>query len=183
MSFNTQGTFNNGFLGTNSQKPIVGVVGSDFYKLSLNQYKVATGTGSSIIAPGEAVNVLVNSNEIYAGSNDGNNCGFLVHNQSDVVEAGSTAPIAQKGQIVNVALFGSGIEIYLAVNDGLSSTNIYSVGTFYWDATNKCVTNNATNATLNITMLTGVVDGVKVSYDDTTGVASFVATKCARFRI
>lgn len=189
MSFNTIGTFNNSFVGASSGKPICGVVTTDFFKLSLNQARLSVsdlmvaGTPvhientNSVIGAGKYLNpnTLTITGEVSDASDFG---GFLVVNNTDVVYEGDTAPHAVEGQIVNVAIKNSGIELYLPCDDTLKGVSVGT--TINWDATNKCLTKNAGIA-IGVTLMSPIVDGVAFKADN--GKCVFTNTKCARVKI
>lgn len=176
--YNSVGNANGGFLGTSSFKPIAGHVVRDLFIFRLNQAKVTGGA----IAPATPVK-LVNSNGGKAGEGLSPNVfvasapaattdisGFLVASPNDVLEIGSGVAIAQEGQIAQVAVIGSGIEIYLPCDDTLQNVNINSKAE--WDITSGKLKLSDTG---NISIVGSVVDGI--TYSVSNGVGTTIDSK------
>lgn len=176
-----------GFIGNSSAKPIVGVPLRGIYTFDLSQGKL---TGDDIILPGEpvkAVNKLTgagkvsNSNvlELSKPKTVADISGFLLANDTDVIDFGQDAPRAYKGQIVNVALLGSRTEVYLPVEATVAGVNVNKK--LLWDFDKGCLKEDTTGTTGTIELLGPVVDGVK--FENTAGVISYKDFKVAKVRL
>ena len=191
MGFNTAGTFNNSFLGNSSAKPICGQYLTDMFLRKLVQAKVDT---TSLIVPGAAI-VVQNTNQASTqGAGKGLNPnvlhiqgeapgevfnGFLIANETDILLPDDKAAHPVQGQIVNIALFGSGIELYLPCNANVANVNLNTP--IYWDAVNKVLTTTAGTNPLPLKLLSPAVDGVK--YIVKGNIADYADTKCVRVQL
>ena len=196
LDINKVGNYNGkSFIGNSSAKPIVGVPLRGIYTFDLSQGKL---TGDDIILPGEpvkAVNKVVNTTSEKTGAGKALNpnvlslskpaadtdtdiSGFLLTNETDVIDFGQDAPRAYKGQIVNVALLGSRTEVYLPVADEVAGVNVNTK--LLWDSANNNLKVGDTAAG-TIELLGPVVDGVK--FKNTGGVISYEACKVAKVRL
>lgn len=191
MSFNSIGNFNKSFVGPSSAKPICGQYLDNFYKNSLVQARLDI---ADAVAPGQAVNIKTANTSGGAGNGlnpnvliissvaDTSNAfeGFLLASETDVLHDDETAPRPVKSQIVNVAILGSGQELYLPCDASLQNKDITTA--VYWDVANAQLTTTSTNnVLLNITLLSNVVDGVQ--YKIVSGKCNFADTKCIKVRI
>lgn len=172
LDINKVGNYNGkSFIGNSSAKPIVGVPLRGIYTFDLSQGKL---TSDDIILPGEPVKA-VNQTSASTGAGkalnpnvlalskpaDGSDIsGFLLTNETDIIDFGQDAPRAYKGQVVNVALLGSRVEVYLPVAAGVANVNTNSK--LLWDSTNG---NLKVDTTGTIELLGPVVDGVKFKLD------------------
>lgn len=179
IDVNKVGNYNgNSFLGNSSAKPIVGKVLRTIFSFDITQGKLDTDT---LIAPGTPVKV--SNSEVSTSSGAGKQLnpnvvkieaiaaasdisGFLLINETDILDMGATAPRAYKGQIVNVALLGSRAEIYLPVDSTVSGINTNTK--LYWDTTTSTLKPGTADNAGIIELLSPVVDGIKfeVSGDD-----------------
>lgn len=187
LDINKVGNYNGkGFIGNSSAKPIVGVPLRGIYTFDLSQGKL---TGDDIILPGEPVKAVNKLNATGAGKAlnpnvlglskaqaDTDISGFLLTNETDVIDFGQDAPRAYKGQIVNVALLGSRTEVYLPVAEAVAGVNVNSK--LLWDSTDN---NLKVDDAGTIELLGPVVDGVK--FKNTAGVISYEACKVAKVRL
>ena len=188
LDINKVGNYNKkGFIGNSSAKPIVGVPLRGIYTFDLSQGKL---TGDDIILPGEpvkAVNKLSNATGAVKVSNSNvlelskpktvaDISGFLLANDTDVIDFGQDAPRAYKGQIVNVALLGSRTEVYLPVEATVAGANVNKK--LLWDFEKGCLKEDTTGT---IELLGPVVDGVK--FENTAGVISYENFKVAKVRL
>lgn len=187
LDINKVGNYNKkSFIGNSSAKPIVGVPLRGIYTFDLSQGKL---TGDDIILPGEPVKAVNTSSKTGAGkglnpnvltlsktTTDTDISGFMLVNETDVIDFGQEAPRAYKGQIVNVALLGSRTEVYLPVAEGVSDLNVNSK--LLWDSTNNNLKQDATGT---IELLGPVVDGVK--FKNSAGVISYEDCKVAKVRL
>ena len=164
MNLNKVGNYNNkSFLGTNSAKPLTAVplrVSGD-----LSQGKL---TGADVVLPGDPVKV---ENQVFTGTNAGKGLnpnvlkvtkattdadvsGFLLVNETDVLLPGSEAGRAFENQVVNVALLGSRVELYLPADDSVVNVNVNKK--LKYDFATKTLKADDTGT---ITLLSPVVDG------------------------
>lgn len=192
MAFNSVGSFNGQFVGSNSSKPICAVVASDFYKLALQQAILDIDT---LVVPGTPVNI---KNKAHSGSNAGKGLnpnvlsitsvasaneafeGFVLVSDTDVLYESDKAPHPVKGQVINVAVLNSGIELYVPCDANIVGIDITSA--IYWDVTNNCLTTTADgNVALNVTLLSPVVDGV--TFVANNGNCEYKNTKCVKVRL
>ena len=188
LDINKVGNYNKkSFIGNSSAKPIVGVPLRGIYTFDLSQGKL---TGDDIILPGEPIKAVNKSSEatgagkalnpnVLALSKITTNAdisGFLLVNETDVIDFGQEAPRAYKGQIVNVALLGSRTEVYLPVSANVANLNVNSK--LLWDAVDSNLKQDATGT---IELLGPVVDGVK--FKNTGGVISYENCKVAKVRL
>lgn len=188
LDINKVGNYNGkSFIGNSSARPIVGVPLRGIYTFDLSQGKL---TGEDIILPGEPVKAVNKSSKATGAGKalnpnvlalskptpDTDISGFLLVNDTDVIDFGQDAPRAYKGQIVNVALLGSRTEVYLPVEPGVADANVNSK--LLWDSTTG---NLKVNSTGTIELLGPVVDGVK--FKNTSGVISYETCKVAKVRL
>lgn len=131
MSFNINqtGTFNNGFVGVNSQKPIVGHIAKRAYLSNVYQAK---NNGTDVIVAGTPLAITNNTGEADAGKGLNPNVflatkattsidGFALASDTDIVSQEYQAGVALPTQIINVAPIGSGIETYLPVSSAATT--------------------------------------------------------------
>ena len=184
--YNVVGNANGGFVGSSSFKPIAGQVLRNMYIFKVNQAKV--GDTANLVA-GQPVK-LTNANGGTAGAGLSPNVllaenitdatdisGFVVESPSDVLEIGGSVPKPQPGQIVNVALLGSGIEIYLPCDDTLQNVNINSKAS--WDKDTGKLKKDPAGT---ISILGGVVDGIVYNAVDAS-LANTQASKVVKVRL
>lgn len=194
------GNYNGQFIGNSSAKPIVGVCLSDLYKGNVQQARVSplfvgqAYQGAAVTIKNEAVtgtkageglnpNVL----EITAyATSQATLSGFILEAPNMLLPDSSfdAAPVAPAYAITNVALLGSGVEIYLPAAANLVNAQVGSPS-LVWDFTNKCVATPAkTTDPTYLTAISPVVDGLIVKYDSTTGnQAAFVAGKVIKVKL
>lgn len=171
LNINGIGNYNGkSFLGNSSAKPICGVFLRDLFKGSIYQAKVNTDT---LVYPGAPITIKNTSSVSEAGAglnpnvlsisavatSDSEVSGFLLESPTDVMSWGEVAAHALKTQIVNVALIGSGVELYLPAGDALNEIQL-SANNLVWDFSNNCVKAADISAKGYITGLSPVVDGV-----------------------
>lgn len=154
------------FVGGSSNKPIVGVA-TNIDRHTVSQAKL---DATSVVAPGSPVKVTnqavtktkagayLNPNVLKAEAITAATdlSGFLLVNETDILQQGEKAPRAYSGQIVNVALLGSLVETYLPADAGLAGVNVGVK--CVWDVTSGTV---KTGNNGNIQIIGPVVDGVK----------------------
>lgn len=189
LNINSVGNYNGkSFLGNSSAKPICGIFLRDLFRGQIYQAKVNTDT---IVYPGvpvtitnantkEGAGVELNPNVLSitaVATADAGVSGFLLESPTDVMQWGEVAAHALKTQIVNVALLGSGVELYLPADSGLSGVAI-GKNNCVWDFTNKCVKAGAGGY---ITILGPVVDGV--TFVENAGSIEFKDTKVVKVKL
>lgn len=189
LNINSVGNYNGkSFLGNSSAKPICGIFLRDLFRGQIYQAKVNTDT---IVYPGvpvtitnantkEGAGVELNPNVLSitaVATDDSGVSGFLLESPTDVMQWGEVAAHALKTQIVNVALLGSGVELYLPADSGLSGVAI-GKNNCVWDFTNKCVKADEGGY---ITILGPVVDGV--TFVENAGSIEFKDTKVVKVKL
>lgn len=167
--YNSVGSINNSFVGASSFKPIAGQVLRNMYLFQVNQAKVATGAN---LVPAMPVKI---TNEFGGNPNEGlapnvflatnitaitDISGFVVESPTDVLEIGGSVPKPQEGQVIQIALLGSGIEIYLPCDNTLQNVNVNSKAV--WDTTSNKLKLSDDG---NISIVSGVVDGITYQVD------------------
>lgn len=176
--FNTTGNYNEKtFLGNSSAKPIAGIVTRILREYGLQEAKMP----NEVIAAGSPVKLTntVDSTNTHAGKKLNPNvlsiakatksadvCGFLVANQTDYQGFDEEAPRAVEGQIVDVAEIGSNIEMYLPCDATLANVPLNTK--VDWDFANGLLKKAETDASINISILSPVVDGVTYYVDGTS---------------
>lgn len=155
------------FVGGSSNKPIVGIA-TNVDRHTISQAKLVATTP---IAPGSPVKVTNNASGTVSGAGKALNAnvlkaeaitavadmsGFLLVNETDILQQGEKAPRAYNGQLVNVALLGSLTELYLPADAGLVGVNVGVK--CVWDTASGTV---KTGASGNIQIIGPVVDGLK----------------------
>lgn len=176
------------FLGSNSAKPICGHFLRDLFRGDISQARVDT---DDILCPGSPIQVK-NSTGSVSNAGKGLNpnvlsisklstsaaevSGFLLESPTDILSFGETAARPYKNQVVNIALVGSGVEVYLPADDSLLNIDVGSK--LVWDFTSNSLKVGAAGT---ITPLSPVVDGVR--YVNGGGAISFADTKCIRVRL
>lgn len=177
------------FVGSSSNKPIVGVSVSVDRFTTAQAKLVATTTP---VVPGSAVKVTNNASSASGAGKELNPnvlkaeaitaatdlSGFLLVNETDILEMGEKAPYARNGQIVSVALLGSLIELYLPADAGLVGANVATKAV--WDVASGTV-KAGTNG--NIQIIGPVVDGVKFKYDTATSSVVYESCKVVKVRL
>lgn len=187
LDINKVGNYNGKtFLGNSSAKPIAGVATQTAFSFNISQGKLS---GDEIIVPGEPVEAKNTNTGSAAGKGLNPNVltltkpanaaaisGFLLVNNTDVLDFGEEAPRAFKGQVVNVALLGSRTELYLPVDAGVADKNVNSK--LSWDL---AAGHLKVDAAGTIDLLSPVVDGVRIKNNNNT--AEYEAVKVARVRV
>lgn len=103
--------------------------------------------------------------------------GFVLKSTNEVVDLGSEVGAPVKGQIVSVATFGSGIEVYLPCDATLQNVTLSTKAK--WD-NGKLVKGDDATA-LPITILGGVIDAQTIK--NNAGAVSIQDTKAIRVRL
>lgn len=179
------------FVGGSSNKPIVGV------SVSVDRFTTAQAklVSTTPVVPGSAVKV---TNDASSASGAGKELnpnvlkavpvttaddlsGFLLTNETDILEIGEKAPYARSGQIVSIALLGSLTELYLPADAGLIGANVATKAV--WDVTSGTVKAAGTGVTGNIQIIGPVVDGVKFKYDTTSSSVVYENCKVVKVRL
>lgn len=145
LELNKVGNANGQFLGSSSACPIAGDYLRDIFSQEVIQAKVtvddvAPGMPCSLselqeISKAADADYRLNPNTVIIGTagDDVKPNGFVLISPSDVLLPGDEAARPLKNQIVNVALIGSGITMYLPVSS--NSSTILPGGVVEWDAT------------------------------------------------
>lgn len=191
-------SYNGKYLRPNTAKPIAGVCTLTAFKRPLVSAKVV----SDYAVPGTAVAVKTAAAgaETNAGRNlnpnvmllDGKTkvtagtfSGFLCVSATDVQPDGSKGAFAVKNQIVDVALLGSGAELYLPIDAAPADRNV--VTALNWDtATNKLTVRVVSNTVLAVTglkVLSQVVDGIMLKYTAASNTATYEETSVVKVRL
>lgn len=193
MAFNSVGSYNNSFIGNSTAKPICGQFLRDIYKNNLYQAQVST---SETLVPGASV-ILTNTNSesgagldlnpnvlTITGENTDVTSGIkalLLESPTDVLADDATAATPVEGQIVNVAIIGSGVEVYMPCDADMVG---YTIGNpVYWDVTTKTLKATAVDTAPEFkgAVLSPVVDGITYVIEDS--IAKFSSTKCVKVRL
>lgn len=165
----------------NTMKPLCGVQLNNITKSVSSQALVAIDsvTAGQPVTLNNKSDVAGNVLKISAISTATANVnGFALHSTNELVDLGSEVGVAVKGQIISVATFGSGIEVYLPCDASLQNV---ALGTdIEYDFATKCL-KKGTAPALPITILGGVVDAQVIEV--TGGVASVKDTKAIRVRL
>lgn len=196
---NVVGNFNGQFIGNSSAKPIVGVCLADLYKGNVQQARV----GASLTTPVYQGKPVTIKNQATTGTKAGeglnpnvleisadataqaNLSGFVLESPNMVIESqgsANEAPTAPAYAVTNVALMGSGVEIYLPADAGLVNTQV-GTPSLVWDFTNKCVTAATGSASGYLTAISPVVDGLSVSFDSVSNKCTFVSSKVIKIKL
>lgn len=195
MSMHT-GNYNGHFLGNNSAKPIAGVCLRDAYRGDLQQARVSYQFVVTAF-PGNPVTIVneVDASTTNAGmslnpnvlnitnsaSSHDDLSGFVVETPNMLQEEGDNVPFAIGFAVTNVALLGSGVEMYLPAGTALANTQVGGK-TAIWDFTNKCVVPNTdTKVASYLEVLSPVVDGVAPVMED--GYIEYKPTKVVKVRV
>lgn len=174
------------FLGNSSAKPIVGLSLRGIYTYDLSQGKLKEGG----VLPGQPIKAENNvSNSTGAGMKLNPNvlsvskastaedvCGFLLINETDVLGLDEEAPVAQVDQVVNVALLGSRVEMYLPADSTLQG--IATNKKVAWDFDTNSLKISASGT---IDVLGPVVDGVKFALSGSN--VTYEDCKCIKVRL
>lgn len=177
MDITSTGKYNGKFLRPNSAKPIVGHATITAFQTNLTQAKA----GAELVA-GQPVAVSTQASGTQAGSGLNPNVfvanaitdsisGFAIESDNFAVVDGAESSKALKGSIINVALLGSGVEVFLPCKS--SEFQNFVVGTpIFWSKTNGELTkteDTSKNATiaLNVAVLSNPVDSIKADLDGT----------------
>lgn len=177
------------FLGRSSNKPIAGIA-TNVNRLTVSQAKLVSDT---LVAAGSPVKVTNGGVSTATGAGQELNpnvlqavpataaadvSGFLLVNETDILQTGEKAPHAYSGQLVNVALLGSLTELYLPCDTSVQNVSLTSK--LAWDFTNNVAQVSATG-TINI--IGPVVDGVRFKVDTTNNEVVFEDCKVVKVRL
>lgn len=191
LEINKVGNYNGkSFLGSNSSKPICGHFLRDLFRGEISQAKVSTTdvvfagcpvevkndnitTGTSNAGKGLNPNVLSITKKATA---DAEVSGFVLESPTDILQFGETAPRPLQNQVTNIALLGSGVEVYLPADAALVGIAMNSK--LKWDFTKNALVVDVAGT---ITPLSPVVDGVK--YKEDSGSAAFEDCKAIKVRL
>ncbi|EGV1470933.1 hypothetical protein JF110_001658 [Campylobacter jejuni] len=188
-------TYNNGFLGANSAKPIAGICTKTAYSRPLTQGKVSA-TNLAIGVPVKITNKFDSSTSVNAGTALAPNVlnieaatdsvdGFTVMSPNAVLEDGDSFPKYLKNQIIHIAMLGSGAEIYLPANNNLIGIQT-AKEQLCWNVADKKVEVGVGDASTKlglgvVTILSQVVDGI-YSYID-SGVVKTEETPVIKIKL
>lgn len=166
----------------NTMKPLCGVQLNNITKNVSSQAVVGSGLELYAGCPVSLKNKSdVNGNVLKisaVGTDKSTIHGFLLKSTNEVVEIGSDVGAVVEGQIASVALFGSGIEVYLPCDATLQDVD--TTTKMKWND-GKLVKDDAGTDALPLTIAGGVIDAQKIS--NTAGVVSIADTKAIRVRL
>lgn len=173
MDITSTGKYNGKFLRPNSAKPIVGHATITAYQTNLTQAQA----GADLVA-GQAIQLKTQASGTQAGSGLNPNVlvanvatdslgGFAIESDNFVIVDGAESSKALKGSIINVATFGSGVDVFLPCK--ASEFQGFAIGSdVYWDLTNgELTTTKGSNIPLDIAILSNVVDSIASQSDGT----------------
>ena len=109
--------------------------------------------------------------------------GFVLTSDLDQVDSDGGVAYAHAGDLVNVGLIGSGIEVWLPAS--ADCANIALTTGLCWDSTNAELDVPASSE-LTITglkVLSSLVDGYKLKKNATSGLIEWVACKCIKVQL
>lgn len=200
LELNKVGNANGQFLGSSSACPIAGDYLRDIFSQEVIQAKVSidgvapgmpcTTTTLQDISKAADADYGLNPNTVIIGGagDDVSPLGFVLISPSDVLLPGDEAARPLKNQIVNLALIGSGITMYLPVSS--NSGTILPGDYVAWDATGGSGTEKEYGviATSSVTSKTfralgNPVNGRKFVIDSTTGLCSFQSCKVIKVKL
>lgn len=173
MSFNINkiNTLNNAFVGAKSAKPIVGHLTKTNF-LNLVQNAKLDGTDAIVAGTPLTIKTIsgadgLNPNTFIAtkATSADDLSGFSIASNTDIVSQDTEAPMAYPTQIINVAILGSGVELYLPVSSSdttLLAGNINLNQALSYDFDNGGVKIDTTGT---IKAFSNVLDGVKAKDD------------------
>lgn len=176
------------FIGSSSNKPIAGVVTNlDRHTVSQARLKATdilpsgypvkvTNDSSTVTGAGRQLNPNVLNADKAAAAADVS--GFLLVNETDILQMGEKAPRAYTGQLVNVALVGSLAELYLPCDGSVQNVNVNSK--VAWDFTNN-VLKVDTAGTIQI--IGPVVDGVRFKLNANNDAVEYENCKVVKVRL
>ncbi|HEC1823357.1 TPA: hypothetical protein R1765_001981 [Campylobacter coli] len=191
-------TYNNSFLGSSSAKPIAGICTKTAYSRPLTQGKIT----ENFIAVGYPVKI---TNKISDNQNSSVNAGtglapnvlnvakatdsvdgFTVMAPNVVLEDGDNFPKYLKNQIAQIAILGSGAEIYLPANNNLIGLQV-AKEQLCWNVADKKVEQGIGDGSSKlslgvVTILSQVVDGI-YSYVDDEGVCKTEETPVIKIKL
>lgn len=191
LEINKVGNYNGkSFLGSNSARPICGHFLRDLYRGEISQAKVVTDDIVFSGCPVEIKNENITAGTSNAGkgmnpnvlsvtkkaTQDSEVSGFVLESPTDILQFGEEAARPLKNQVTNVALIGSGVEVYLPADAALVGIAMNSK--LKWDFTDNVLKVDPAGS---ITPLGPVVDGVK--YVEDGGSVSFADTKVIRVKL
>ena len=175
--FSQSGHFNGkSFLGNSSAKPIAGVATRILREFGIQEALMA----NALIPAGSPVK-LVNQTEANTNAGQklnpnvlkieeakaaGDVSGFLLANQNDYTPEGEQIPRAIEGQLVDVAAFGSRIELYLPCDATVQNIPLNSK--VDWDFTSNCLKKADGATSIAVQILSPVVDGVVYAKNGTS---------------
>lgn len=108
--------------------------------------------------------------------------GFVLCSDLDKVDTDGGTGYAHAGDLVNVGLIGSGIEVWLPAS--ADCANIALTTGLCWDSTNAELDVPASSElTIGLKVLSSLVDGYKLKKNGTSGLVEWVATKCIKVQL
>lgn len=196
--FNEVGNYNGQFIGNSSAKPICG----QFVRSFQNGNQITQARIDAVeVVPGMPVCVKTNANAglkadkglnpnvnyivgkgSSAGTEANNNVitGFLLESPTDLLLESDSVSAPVEGQIVDVALLGSGVQVYLPVNATDVAGGLLTTQKLAWDDASNALKKSANG---NISIVGPVVDGVRYVFDNATKSAKFADCKCVLAKI
>lgn len=176
------------FLGSSSNKPIAGIVTNiDRHTVSQARLKATdiipagypvkvTNDSSTVTGAGKQLNPNVLNADKATSADE--TSGFLLVNETDILQMGEKAPRAYTGQLVNVALIGSLTELYLPCDGSVQNVNVNSK--VAWDFTKSVLKVEATG---NIQIIGPVVDGTRFKLNANGDAVEFENCKVVKVRL
>lgn len=109
--------------------------------------------------------------------------GFVLASNLDQVDADGGVGYAHAGDLVNVGLLGSGIEVWLPASADCANIAV-STG-LYWDSTNAelDVPASGEKTITGLKVLSSLTDGYKLKENATSGLIEWVATTCIKVQL
>lgn len=180
-NYNQVNQLSGGFIA-NSQKPIAGQVVRNAFLFQLKQAVVANGADLNVGDPVKLTNTSgVGGNVLKAEKPAAvaDISGIIVESANDVVEIGDDVAKPREGQVAQVALIGSGIELYLPCEADLNNVNTNTLVTY--DFVKKTIKKNTAGAGIGIKVVGGVVDGIR--YTTINGKATTANAKVVKVKL
>lgn len=198
-----QTTFSGAFIGANSAAPLCGMPTNISNAMTkIRQAQINTGVTAKTVFAGQPVIIdnrvgnpgtsqLVGFNsdvlEITALATTTASVmtvgGFVLCSHLDQVDTDGGTGYAHLGDLVNVGLIGSGVEVWLPAS--ADCANIALTQGLMWDSTNGEL-DVPPGSELTITglkVLSSLTDGYKLKKNASSGLVEWVATKCIKVQL
>lgn len=148
----------------------------------LAAYPVAVDNRVGAANTGPITGMNPNVLEVTALGTSATAVGFALMGPVDSIDADGGVGYAHTGGLINVGLYGSGLEVYLPASANLANVSVGSK--LIWDATNLCLDIYVSgDDSVPVKIKSALVDGWKLKKNASTGLVEYVATKAIKVQL